>query len=106
MRLRDPEYTKMLLVTLPEPTPVLEAAQLQTDLRRAGIEPYAWIVNGSLAAARPSDPLLRQRARAELEQIRLVQEQYAQRVIIVPWQIEEPTGLTRLRRLAERASNA
>ena len=50
MRLQDPEQTKVLIVTLPETTPVLEAAKLQDDLRRAGIEPWAWIVNGSLAA--------------------------------------------------------
>jgi arsenite-transporting ATPase len=101
MRLRDPAYTKMLLVTLPEPTPVLEAAQLQTDLRRAGIEPFAWVINGSMAAARPRDPLLLQRAAAELEQIRLVQEQFARRVIIVPWQVNEPTGPAPLRQLAQ-----
>jgi arsenite-transporting ATPase len=58
MRLRDAHYTKVVLVTLPEPTPVLEAAQLQTELRRAGIEPFAWVINGSLAAAGPTDPLL------------------------------------------------
>ena len=62
MRLRDPAYTKILLVTLPEPTPVLEAAQLQADLRRAGIEPFAWVINASLAAAGPRDPVLVQRA--------------------------------------------
>jgi arsenite-transporting ATPase len=101
MRLRDPAYTKILLVTLPEPTPVLEAAQLQADLRRAGIEPFAWIVNASLAAAQPTDPVLVQRASAELEQIRTVQEHHARRVMIVPWVTEEPTGLERLRRLAQ-----
>ena len=52
MRLQDPEQTKILIVTLPETTPVLEAAQLQDDLRRAGIEPWGWIVNASLAAAK------------------------------------------------------
>ena len=51
MRLRDPEYTKILLVTLAETTPVSEAAPLQEDLRRAQIEPYAWVINSSLAAA-------------------------------------------------------
>jgi arsenite-transporting ATPase len=101
LRLRDPAYTKILLVTSPEPTPVLEAAQLQADLRRAGIEPFAWIVNASFAAAQPSDPVLMQRAHAELEHIRVVQSQHAQRVVVVPWAIEEPTGPERLRRLAQ-----
>ncbi len=102
LRLRDPEYTKILLVTLPEPTPVLEAAHLQADLRRAGIEPWAWVINASLAAAAPRDPVLVQRAQAELEQIRLVQTQHARRAVIVPWALEEPIGPERLRGLVQR----
>ncbi len=43
----DPEKTKVIIVTLAETTPVLEAANLQQDLRRAGIEPWAWVVNNS-----------------------------------------------------------
>jgi arsenite/tail-anchored protein-transporting ATPase len=61
MRLRDPDHTRILIVTLPETTPVLEAEALQSDLRRADIEPWAWIVNQSLAAADTTDPLLRAR---------------------------------------------
>ncbi|MDO9194027.1 MAG: arsenical pump-driving ATPase, partial [Undibacterium sp.] len=51
MQLQDPKQTKILIVTLAETTPVLEAAGLQTDLRRAGIEPWAWVINNSLAMA-------------------------------------------------------
>ena len=47
MQLQDPEKTKVIIVTLAETTPVLEAANLQQDLRRAGIEPWAWVVNNS-----------------------------------------------------------
>jgi arsenite-transporting ATPase len=101
MRLKDQNYTKALLVTLPETTPVLEAAQLQTDLRRAGIEPYAWVINNSLAATGATDPLLVARAKAELEQIQEVEQKYAERVVIVPWAVEEPVGPERLRRLAK-----
>ena len=99
MRLADPAITKVLLVTLAEQTPVSEAAQLQADLRRAGIEPYAWIINNSLAAAGSTDPVLHQRSAAEARQIALVQSQHAKRVAIVPWQTEEPVGVERLRRL-------
>ena len=56
----------MIIVTLAETTPVLEAANLQQDLRRAGIEPWAWVVNNSLAAAQPSSPFLKIRANREL----------------------------------------
>ena len=100
MRLGDPAYTKILLVALAETTPVSEAAQLQADLRRADIEPYAWVINSSLAAAGSRDPVLRQRIVGELEQIATVQTQHAKRVAIVPWQTEEPVGVERLRRLA------
>lgn len=56
MQLQDPEKTRVIIVTLAETTPVLEAAGLQQDLRRAGIEPRAWVINNSLAAAKPSSP--------------------------------------------------
>ena len=57
-RLRDPAYTKVLLVTLPEATPVHEARALQRDLERADIRPFAWIVNQSLTPLTVSDPVL------------------------------------------------
>jgi arsenite-transporting ATPase len=99
-RLGNPAYTKVLIVALAETTPVTEAAELQTDLRRAGIEPFAWIINSSLAAAGSTDPLLRQRIAGELTQIAAVQSRHAKRAVIVPWQIEEPIGPERLHRLA------
>jgi arsenite-transporting ATPase len=100
LRDRDPGYTKMVLVTLPESTPVQEAAELQDDLRRAGIEPYAWVVNGSFAAARVSDPVLAARAAQEREQIERVDRELAERAYLAPWMSEEPVGVERLRRLA------
>jgi arsenite-transporting ATPase len=99
MRLRDPAYTRVLLVTLAETTPVLEAAELQSDLRRAGIEPFAWVVNASLAAAGPRDPVLAARATAELEQIAAVKTDLATRVAVVPCLAEEPCGADRLRQI-------
>ncbi len=64
-RLRDPNFTHIILVTLAEPTPVHEAASLQQDLRRAGIEPFAWVVNRSLLACGTADPVLAARAAHE-----------------------------------------
>ena len=100
MKLRDPSHTKVLIVSLAEPTPVSEAAELQEDLRRARIEPFAWVINGSLAAVGSNDPCLQQRIATELEQIRTVRERHAQRIAIVPWMIEEPVGVRRLLALA------
>ncbi|TVP75304.1 MAG: arsenical pump-driving ATPase [Gemmatimonadales bacterium] len=92
MRLQDPEQTKIFIVTLPETTPVLEAAHLQDDLKRAGIEPWGWIINASLAATGTRHPLLRKRAESELEQIARVREDLAPRLAVVPMQAEEPVG--------------
>ena len=101
MRLQDPEYTKVLLVTLPETTPVTEAAQLQDDLRRAKIEPFAWVVNASLAATDTRDPLLRERIPGELDQIARIRRDLSRRVAIIPWMVEEPIGEARLRAVVQ-----
>jgi arsenite-transporting ATPase len=104
MQLQDPKQTKVLLVTLAETTPVLEAANLQADLQRAGIEPWAWIINNSVAAASLSAPvtsaLLRQRAHNELKEIDSVVTQHAHRYAVVPLLKEEPIGVDRLLHLA------
>jgi arsenite/tail-anchored protein-transporting ATPase len=99
MRLQDPQQTKILIVTLPETTPVLEAARLQDELRRAGIEPWAWIVNSSLAATKTTHPLLMLRAEAERDQIAKVREALAPRHAVVPMRTEEPVGASRLQEL-------
>ncbi len=96
MRLQDPEQTKIIIVTLPETTPVLEAAHLQEDLRRAGIEPWGWIINSSLAAAQIEQPLLRKRAHSEHEQIIKVRDVLAKRYAVVPIQAQEPIGAKKL----------
>ena len=101
MQLQDPKKTKVLLVTLAETTPVLEAASLQEDLRRAGIEPWAWIINNSVAAARPRSPLLRQRARNELREVEAVATRYAARYAVVPLLKDEPVGVERLLELID-----
>jgi arsenite-transporting ATPase len=99
-RLRDPEFTRVLLVTLPEATPVHEAARLQEDLVRAGITPYAWIVNQSFDRDGFSDPVLVERGRRERPFFAEVREQYARRVVVVPWEPVEPAGPEQLRLLA------
>jgi arsenite-transporting ATPase len=100
MQLQDPKQTKVLLVTLAETTPVLEAANLQTDLRRAGIEPWAWVINNSVAAATVHSPLLRQRAANELHEIETVANRHAHRYAVVPLLKDEPVGVERLHEMA------
>jgi arsenite-transporting ATPase len=101
-RLRDPEYTHVFLVTLPEATPVHEAAALQEDLRRAHIEPYAWVINQSLANSGTHDPLLHQRELTEHRYIDEVVNAHAKRSTLLHWQIEEPVGVTALAQLSEQ----
>jgi arsenite-transporting ATPase len=98
-RLRDPEYTRVLVVTLPEATPVHEAAMLQADLRRAQIEPFAWVINQSFAGSGSHDPLLVTRGHGEVQYIREVVEKLSKRTALVPWVPEEPTGPERLQQL-------
>ncbi len=96
MQLQDPKQTKVLLVTLAETTPVLEAANLQADLRRAGIEPWAWVINNSVAASNPHSPLLRKRAQNELHEINLVANTHSKRYAVLPLLEDEPVGVEKL----------
>ena len=100
MQLQDAKQTKILIVTLAEKTPVLEAANLQEDLRRAGIEPWAWVVNNSVAATKTNSALLHQRALNELVEINSVAKQYSKRYAVVPMLKDEPVGVKKLLELA------
>ena len=105
MMLQDPALTKVILVTLPEQTPVLEASILQADLERAGIHPWAWVVNGSVAAAHPTTDFLQRRAAAEAGPISEVERQSG-RLALVPIQVDEPVGVARLAALGRNQSPA
>ncbi len=85
-RLRDPEFARLLICTLPEATPVHEAAQLQDDLVRAGITPTAWVVNQSLTPLTVSDPLLVARRNREARYLDEIASQYSKQTFILPWQ--------------------
>ena len=87
-RLRDPSFTKILLVTLPEATPVHEAAQLERDLARAEIRPFGWIVNQSLVPLAVTDPVLVRRREGEARFHAEVRD-LAARVAVVPWASQE-----------------
>ena len=103
MRLQDPAQTKVVLVTLAETTPVLEAGELQEDLKRAGIHPWAWVVNNSIAAARPRTPFLRARAANEIDQIAKVHT-LTDRLFVIPLLPEEPVGEGKLSALTSLSS--
>jgi arsenite-transporting ATPase len=101
-RLQDAAYSKIILVTLPEVTPVSQAMALQDDLRRAGIEPFAWVINKSISAAGTHDPLLAARVACERKQMQRVASGLATRAFIVPWRTSPPIGLVELAKLVRR----
>ena len=91
-RLRDARFTRVLLCTLAEATPVHEAAALQADLRRAGIEPLAWVVNQSLLPLDTRDALLQARRAQELRYLREVMREHAARCLVLPWMQDVALG--------------
>ena len=96
MRLQDADMTHVVIVTLPEVTPVSQAAALQEDLRRAHIEPWAWVINKSVAATGTSDPLLQARLVGERKQCERIAQGLAQRTFVLPWLTEPPVGVEAL----------
>jgi arsenite-transporting ATPase len=106
MRLQDASYTKIILVTLPEVTPVSQAAALQDDLRRARIEPHAWVLNKSVLAAGTHDPLLAARLAGERRQMARLSDGMAQRLYVLPWQVRPPIGLAELSKLVSPPAGA
>ena len=104
-RLRDPDFTRVLLVTLPEATPVHEAARLQSDLARAGIRPFGWVINQSLTPVATTDPVLRSRQANEQGYIEEVLDKYADRVALVSWMSEPPVGSAGLSAMLTAGAN-
>jgi len=90
MSLQDKTLSKIILVTLPETTPMREAGSLQNDLKRAGIKPYAWLINQSLSMLSGiSDLLLKSRANAEIEVIDTIKEIYSEKTFGIPFVAEK-----------------
>ncbi|EWG11170.1 arsenical pump-driving ATPase [Cytobacillus firmus] len=97
-RLRNPKETGVVIVTLAEATPVLEAGRLQDDLKRADIIPKWWLINQSLYATETKDPVLKGRAGAEINWIEKVTNELSEKCAIVPLQSEEGTGYKELKK--------
>lgn len=98
-RIRDPKFTKVLIVALPEATPTHEAEALQSDLRRAGIEPFGWIINRSFAVSETKDPMLLAKGLHELNYIGEIAETLSKKTVISPWIAEELVGADNLKKL-------
>ncbi|MGI0533780.1 arsenical pump-driving ATPase [Bacillus pfraonensis] len=100
-RLRNPEETSVVIVTLAEATPVHEASRLQEDLKRADITPKWWVINQSFYATHTSDLVLRGRAQSEIQWIQAVQKESQNNCVIIPWQSEDIVGYEKLKDLVK-----
>ncbi|MFB6468644.1 arsenical pump-driving ATPase [Cytobacillus sp. Hz8] len=100
-KLRDEAYTSIIITTLPETTPVLEAKRLEEDLHRAGIAIHWWVINQSFYVTSTTDPVLVKKAQEEQVWIENVKELSHGQFAIIPWSIQEPKGMTGLHQLLQ-----
>ncbi|WP_228307808.1 arsenical pump-driving ATPase [Priestia sp. J2] len=96
-RLRNPKETSVVIVTLAEATPVLEANRLQEDLKRAEITPKWWVINQSLYATDTKDAILKGRSQAEKAWIKKIKNELTSNCAIIPWQPEEKIGYEKVK---------
>lgn len=90
-RLRT-EETEVIIVTLPEATPVYEAQRLEEDLKRAEISTKWWVVNQSLYGSAFTNEMLLVKADNEVEWINRVAEHAKGSIALIPWRPEEVKG--------------
>lgn len=97
-RLRNEKETEVIIVTLPEATPVYEALRLEEDLKRANINTKWWIINSSLNETGTTNKTLAAKASNEVEWINRVDEHTNGNFAVIPWSVEDIKGknLTKL----------
>src|SRR5690625_7922954 len=100
-RLRNPEETRVVVVTLTEATPVFESTRLQDDLKRAELTPKWWVINRSLYATGTTDKVLKARAASEKQWIKKVQEELADNSALIPWMKEVKIGYDQLKKFVQ-----
>lgn len=84
-RLQNQAETEVVIVALPEATPVFEALRLEADLKRAGILSKWWVMNASLLATDTKDPFLRARANNEQKWIKRIAKDTNGNYVVIPW---------------------
>jgi arsenite-transporting ATPase len=99
-RLRDEKQTEVVIVTLPEATPVFEAQRLRDDLSRAGINNKWWVVNQCLSMTDTKNPMLIARAEAEEQWLEKVREISGDNAAAIPW-LEDPS-ISNINKLPDR----
>lgn len=84
-RLRNKDETEVVIVTLPEATPVYEAERLQADLHRAGIHNKWWIVNSCISLVSTNNPFLQSKAQSEYTWIEKVKKLSNDNIVLMKW---------------------
>ncbi|MFJ7831632.1 arsenical pump-driving ATPase [Peribacillus sp. NPDC097197] len=100
-KLRDGSYTSIIITTLPEMTPVLEAKRLAEDLKRANISIHWWLINQSFFVTDTMEPMLTRKAKGEKKWIEKVKELSGNQTVILPWSREEPKGIKQLHQILD-----
>ena len=90
-RLKSDE-TEVLIVTLPEATPVYEALRLEDDLKRAGIAAKWWVVSQSLYGTNTTNPMLAAKAAGEVEWLNRIDEHAGGKFALIAWSAKEIKG--------------
>jgi arsenite-transporting ATPase len=91
-RLRNPEETVVIIVTLAETTPYYEAMRLEEDLKRANINTKWWVINSSLYHSGTTNRLLSSKASNEIEWINKVDTHTKGYFALIRWNPEELKG--------------
>jgi len=84
-RLRNANETEVVVVTLPEATPVFEAERLQKDLQRAGINNKWWVINACLSLTKTQNPFLQTKASGEIIWIDKVKQLSNGNTVLTEW---------------------
>ncbi|MGI6175163.1 MAG: arsenical pump-driving ATPase [Christensenellales bacterium] len=90
-RLKSNE-TEVIIMTLPEATPVYEALRLEEDLKRARIAVKWWVVNQTLYGTNTTNPMLKAKAAGEVEWLNCVDEHTKGKFALIAWSAEELKG--------------
>ena len=91
-RLRNANETQVIIVTLPEATPVFEAMRLAEDLDRANIKSKWWIINKSIYLTATESSFLKAKASNEVRWIQKVANISKGNFAVIGWKPNEIKG--------------
>ena len=99
-------YIDKIMAAKPPNLDAQEQALMQEDLRRASVEPYAWVLNKSVLGAGTHDPLLAARLAGECKQIERMSAGLAKRLFTLPWLTVPPIGCVELSKLVRSPTSS